>query len=618
MSSIRSAVMSSTVSRISQFIRLAYVLVMLLLVVLMIGVASADRNNVTYHWTEMRALDSGSLSVNGQEAAEVGLPCRVDSLKQGDKIVLTCYENTILYDNLLFRVVGASLDIYIDDVLYLSTGQADTYPSFQRVPSPQVSMMDLPTADGVKEFRFVYTIGELVSSIDVYPFYVGDSAVLFLSLLRSSGVSFVAALGLFIAGLVLVLVSVISIRATSVAYAMAWMGLSCLAFGIWNLSANDLAVYFIPLKSLVYTVTYVSMLAVVPPLTVFYRLVMDRQESRALRLVSIVAAIIAICTVVLHLSGVLPFALSGLLIRLFIPTALVALGLVIVYNYLRLKAVLASRLLCPAALLAAFAVLDLVNIAIGGPFQNGLLLLGFMVFTAWMSVFGGRLVNQRFAAARQSERLAIEVEAMAGNLEKQRVLYQQLSESAEQVRMMRHDMRHQLSAIRSYIESGNNPGALAYIDELEDYTPTFAQLILTDNFSVNAVVSHYLLMAESNQIETDLSLVVPSDLGRISESDMSIVFGNLFENAIEASMYLPVGQRVIKLRSQVVSNNLTITVDNAFDGHYETHDGVFFSRKRQGRGIGLTSVQAIVDRYDGSMKIEITNGQFMVSLMVRM
>jgi len=610
--------MSSTVSRISQFIRLAYVLVMLLLVVLMIGVASADRNNVTYHWTEMRALDSGSLSVNGQEAAEVGLPCRVDSLKQGDKIVLTCYENTILYDNLLFRVVGASLDIYIDDVLYLSTGQADTYPSFQRVPSPQVSMMDLPTADGVKEFRFVYTIGELVSSIDVYPFYVGDSAVLFLSLLRSSGVSFVAALGLFIAGLVLVLVSVISIRATSVAYAMAWMGLSCLAFGIWNLSANDLAVYFIPLKSLVYTVTYVSMLAVVPPLTVFYRLVMDRQESRALRLVSIVAAIIAICTVVLHLSGVLPFALSGLLIRLFIPTALVALGLVIVYNYLRLKAVLASRLLCPAALLAAFAVLDLVNIAIGGPFQNGLLLLGFMVFTAWMSVFGGRLVNQRFAAARQSERLAIEVEAMAGNLEKQRVLYQQLSESAEQVRMMRHDMRHQLSAIRSYIESGNNPGALAYIDELEDYTPTFAQLILTDNFSVNAVVSHYLLMAESNQIETDLSLVVPSDLGRISESDMSIVFGNLFENAIEASMYLPVGQRVIKLRSQVVSNNLTITVDNAFDGHYETHDGVFFSRKRQGRGIGLTSVQAIVDRYDGSMKIEITNGQFMVSLMVRM
>jgi sensor histidine kinase regulating citrate/malate metabolism len=207
---------------------------------------------------------------------------------------------------------------------------------------------------------------------------------------------------------------------------------------------------------------------------------------------------------------------------------------------------------------------------------------------------------------------------MSANLEKQRELYQRFNETAEQTRRMRHDMRHQLSAIRGLVEADQNDEALQYIDELEQGTPSVSQLVLTENFVVNAVVSYYLAIATDKGISTDLQLAVPTDLGRVNESDMSIIFGNLFENAIEASLYLPEEQRAIKMRSMVVGNNLTLTVDNAFDGNYEARDGVFYSRKRTGRGVGLSSVQSIVERYDGSMKIEIANNQFMVSLMVKL
>ncbi|MCL2150997.1 MAG: ATP-binding protein, partial [Coriobacteriia bacterium] len=204
----------------------------------------------------------------------------------------------------------------------------------------------------------------------------------------------------------------------------------------------------------------------------------------------------------------------------------------------------------------------------------------------------------------------------------------QLAESSEQVRAMRHDMRHQLAALRGYLEVSDSAGALDYLDKIGDAeravaglgqdASVFGRLEPTDNFAVNAVVSYYLGAAEAQGIAIDLRLDVPADLGRVSESDISVVFGNLLENAIEASLYLPAEQRSIRVRCRVSSDRLTLTVDNSFDGFVNARGGVFYSRKRTGKGIGLSSVRSIVERYDGSMKVEAANGQFMVSLTMRL
>jgi sensor histidine kinase YesM len=424
---------------------------------------------------------------------------------------------------------------------------------------------------------------------------------------------------LLIIGISLATISLMAARATSAAIAMAWLGTSCLAFGIWDFSSNQLALYMLPMHSLLYTLSYVGMLSVVSPLTAFYRKVTDQPDSIALRSISAVAALLALSAILMHLLGIIPFATSGVVIRPFVPLALIALGLVILVEYLQLRESTVKSLVAPALLLALFAIADLVNLLlIRHPGGDRILQVGFLIFTGWMVVFGGNFVRQRFEMARQSRQLSIEVDTMASNLEKQRELYQQLSESSEQVRAMRHDFRHQLSALHGFLEEGNLKGAVDYIEQLEEYTPSFARMTLTDNFAINAVVSHYLLLAQSNNIDTDLQLVVPTDLGQVSDSDLSIIFGNLFENAIEASLYLPEEQRVIRMRCQVVKSNLTLIVDNAFDGNYESRGGVFYSRKRTGRGIGLSSVRTIVERYQGSMKVEVANGQFMVSLMIKL
>ncbi|MDR0459215.1 MAG: GHKL domain-containing protein [Coriobacteriales bacterium] len=605
--------------RITQIAWLIYCLLMLFLVVILLGSAVADRHNLNYHWTELREVNQAVLELPGQQPEQVTLPLVVEPVQAGDKIVLTAEANTLQYDNALFRVSGASLDIYVDDVLVLSTGQVQTYPSYQKTPTPQISMLDLPTSNGLKQFRFEYTVAEATKSLELAEFYVGDTAVLFIHILGQNSLTLILSIMLLGAGVTLIGVSLLSMRATSAAVSIAWLGTSCLAFGLWSFAQNDFVVYMMPLRALFYVFGYVGMLAVVSPLCAFYSRVLERRDALVLRLVNAIAALLALFFITAHLSGFLPFAVSEPFIRRFMSVALVTLGVFMLVEYLQLRELTSRELIAPAALLALFALADLIDqFFLAGAIGSSIIQIGFLLFTIWMTVFGGRYINQTFEAARQSASLSSEVDAMASALDKQRSLYQRLTESSEQVRTMRHDMRHQLSALRGYLDAEDTAGALAYIDQLDHYTPSFAQMMITDNFSVNAVISHYLALATENDIHTDLQMVVPADLGQVSESDMSIIIGNLFENAIEASMYLPEDQRVIRIRSQLVKRNLTLTVDNAFDGTYKTHDGVFYSRKRTGKGIGLSSVQTIIDRYDGSLKVELANGQFMVSAMVKL
>jgi sensor histidine kinase regulating citrate/malate metabolism len=207
---------------------------------------------------------------------------------------------------------------------------------------------------------------------------------------------------------------------------------------------------------------------------------------------------------------------------------------------------------------------------------------------------------------------------MNRSLDMQRSLYQRLSRSTEEVRRVRHDLRHQLSAIRGYLQKGNVDGAIGYVETISGGIPDFSNKLLCDNFAVNAVAVYYLDRAVKNDIECDIRLVVPEDLGQISENDMSIILGNLFENAIEACLHVQKDKRFIRITCKVVKNRLTMAVDNSFDGAYTEKDGVLYSRKREGKGVGVSSVQAVVERYLGSMKIEAVGDVFMVSLHVKM
>ncbi len=74
---------------------------------------------------------------------------------------------------------------------------------------------------------------------------------------------------------------------------------------------------------------------------------------------------------------------------------------------------------------------------------------------------------------------------------------------------------------------------------------------------------------------------------------------------------------IIKINSKLFEKLLTITVDNSFNGVFKRDGDVFLSSKREGTGIGLSSVRAVVEKHSGMCKFEVQDNVFMASVCVK-
>ncbi|MDR1014249.1 MAG: GHKL domain-containing protein [Coriobacteriales bacterium] len=603
--------------------RVVYAVVLLLLVALLVGSALAERYNLVYHWNELRVIDAVTMQRTGTDGsrteAEAVLPLTVEDLGPGERLTLIASVRTETHDSLMVKTEGAPLRLYVDGALYGSDGDPGTFPGFQGAPPPNLLTVALPSESGGKEIRLEYTVPASLESLELPAFYLGDTQVLFMHLLSQNGPLFGLSLLLMLGGIVLAAVTLLILPRLPAAGPLPWLGLACLVAGLWGFCGNDLTVYLIPVPNLLYVGSVMGLLYFALPFLRYGMAMLDPRPRMPLAVLHNVMRIVFLFALLLHLVGLYPFRDSLVYLRFLPFVAVILFGLSVVYELVAHRNPQARRLWVPTGILTVCAVASIVDrfFPFMGP-ESMFFEIGILVFAVWTTYLGWGYLRETIDEAERSAQLAHEVETMNNSLDMQRNLYQKLNQSTEQVRALRHDLRHQLGAIRGYLQKDDVDGALGYVDSISGGIPEIADKLLCDNFAVNAVAVHYLDMAARNHIQADLRLVVPEDLGQVPDNDMSIIVGNLLENAIEACLYVDEDRRFIRMTSKVAKRRLAIVIDNSFDGTYTERGGEFYSRKRQGKGIGISSVRAVVERYGGALKYEVANGVFMTSLYVKM
>lgn len=194
--------------------------------------------------------------------------------------------------------------------------------------------------------------------------------------------------------------------------------------------------------------------------------------------------------------------------------------------------------------------------------------------------------------------------------------YKKFGECIEETRKGEHDLRHHLNTVLGLIQQKNIEKAESYITDLVGNHLSIGNILYCSNDAVNAILGYYANICKQKGIDFTIETIVPQDL-EIDETDLCVVFGNVLENAMEASRRITVGERFIKLRSQFIGNKLYITVDNRFSGDIQVKNGVWFSRKRDEKpGIGIISVTAMAQKYDGDAIFEADDQVFRVSVVL--
>ena len=214
--------------------------------------------------------------------------------------------------------------------------------------------------------------------------------------------------------------------------------------------------------------------------------------------------------------------------------------------------------------------------------------------------------------AALQEQLSFETHLLEVQIAEQKKHSQLMVEHAERLRQQRHDLRHQLTAIRGLVGEDNAP-LKEYIDGLIEDIPKGPQYYC-ENQAVNAVVSHYAALCKEHGVELTVRLDVPADTEQVTDAELCVIFGNLLENALEACGRMAGGGGSIRLGSDIHLDILTIAMDNSFDGQVRMENGKYRSSKREDFGVGLASIQSVARKCGGDARFEADGSVFRSSV----
>lgn len=207
---------------------------------------------------------------------------------------------------------------------------------------------------------------------------------------------------------------------------------------------------------------------------------------------------------------------------------------------------------------------------------------------------------------------AVQTAYHAQELEAQRNYYKDRIRDEERVRSVYHDMKNHLLLLRA--QAGNGQDVQDSIQELEDQIQEYENYHHTGNEFLDIIIRDKAKAAKERNI--DFSAVISFEADSFVEPlDISTIFGNALDNAIEASEKLPEDKRMITVRANRVRNMLVITVENntasVFPGAKGTSKKDAFAH-----GFGLPNIKNVVEKYDGECNTKLENGMFTLKIIM--
>ena len=194
--------------------------------------------------------------------------------------------------------------------------------------------------------------------------------------------------------------------------------------------------------------------------------------------------------------------------------------------------------------------------------------------------------------------------------------YAEVDTMYRQIRGWRHDYRNHIQAMKAYAANGDLDAIKRYLDELDTDLNTVDTVIKTGNAMTDAILNSKISLARSKGIKVIADAHIPVKLS-ISEMELCCILGNLFDNAIEASMKLPEEQRLIRVYMDMKNTQLYISFTNFTAGKKLSKvGGSFFTSKGEGHGFGLVRMDAIVDRMGGYLSRNSEDGAFTTEILL--
>jgi hypothetical protein len=202
--------------------------------------------------------------------------------------------------------------------------------------------------------------------------------------------------------------------------------------------------------------------------------------------------------------------------------------------------------------------------------------------------------------------------------------YSEMMKNYNHYRRIAHDIRKHLNILNNLPDMEN--------DRYKNYSKTIYDKmdLLFDEFEtanqiLSIVMTQKLRLAKEERIKT-FTNIEDINLSFLEDIDITAIFANLWDNAIEACRDVKPDDRFINMYLLLKGDLVLIQFENSYAGELNSEDGVYLSTKggteggtvgAKHSGVGLQIIREAVKKYGGQFMVTAKDGIFTTTLMLQ-
>lgn len=192
----------------------------------------------------------------------------------------------------------------------------------------------------------------------------------------------------------------------------------------------------------------------------------------------------------------------------------------------------------------------------------------------------------------------MEQDVLLETLNHEKRILKVIEEKTEEMNKLNHDLNnHKLTMLHLLKEKGKEAAA-QYLDDLLPESSTY---VYTKNGVLNYILNEKIDLAESLGI--DVKCFIEGGIeNEISDVDLSVLFGNLLDNAINAAKEAK--KKFIDIKIKKDDYKMVISIINSYTNLDFRNEKYYSTTKGKGHGYGLSNIKQIVEKYNGHDYIE--------------
>lgn len=190
-----------------------------------------------------------------------------------------------------------------------------------------------------------------------------------------------------------------------------------------------------------------------------------------------------------------------------------------------------------------------------------------------------------------------------------------VEQSEQNLKVLRHDMRHYLVMINSLLDQGEYENIRSITEHINEVIRENKVKRYCENLVVNTILLKMAELAKSFEITLNMDLLIQKQIP-VNEYEFAMVLANLLENAVYGIKELDSEKKYINAKIHCTEEHLLIDMSNECQEkiEFDSLTGLPKSKKGKKHGLGMQSVLTFSEKWGGNIDCYCENNKFRIIL----